>query len=136
MATEPIDQVTASRRGWRLGREGGKVASGIVLIALVVFGQDIVGAATAFRRLDPALARTTGPSNVVAVLNFTPERFHNERLANYGVFAGRDGAVNRVRLRLVTPENLRKLARLAWVSRIEPLQLPAMAAPRSTPPAN
>ena len=56
---------------------------------------------------------------MVAVLNFTPERFHTERLAQYGVFAGRDGAVNRIRLRMVTPDNLRKLARLAWISRIE-----------------
>ena len=87
-----------------------------------MFGQDIVGAATAFRRLDPVLANPAGSSDVVAVLSFTPERFHNERLANYGVFAGRDGAVNRVRLRRVTPQNLRRLAGLAWVSRIEPLR--------------
>ena len=136
MATPCINETRAPRRGPRLGREGGKVAGGILLIALVVFGQDIVGAATAFRRLDPALANPAGSSNVVAVLSFTPERFHNERLAKYGVFAGRDGAVNRVRLRMVTPENLRKLANLAWVSRIEPLHPPAMAAPRPAPPAN
>jgi hypothetical protein len=122
MAPQCIDEVFARRRGPWLGREGGKVAAGILLIALVVFGQDLVGAVTASRRLDPALANPTGSSNVVAVLNFTPERFHNERLATYGVFAGRDGAVNRIRLRLVTPDNLRKLARLAWVSRIEPLR--------------
>ena len=108
----------------------------VTMIALVVFGQDIVGAATAFRRLDPALANPIGSSNVVAVLNFAPERFHNERLATFGVFAGRDGAVNRVRLRMVTPENLRRLASLAWVSRIEPLRPPAVAAPQSAPPAN
>jgi hypothetical protein len=128
MGTPEIDEVFARRRGPRLGREGGKIAAGILLIALVVFGQDLVGAATASRRLDPALANPAGPSNVVAVLNFTPERFHNERLATYGVFAGRDGAVNRVRLRLVTPSSLRQLARLAWVSRIEPLGAPAPAA--------
>ena len=122
MPTQPIGEMPAPWRGWRPGGEGGKVAVGILLIGLVVFGQDIVGAATASRRLDPVLANAAGPSNVVAVLNFTPERFHNERLAAYGVFAGRDGAVNRVRLRMVTPDNLRKLARLAWVSRIEPLR--------------
>jgi hypothetical protein len=37
---------------------------------------------------------------------------------------------------MVTPENLRKLAGLAWVSRIEPLQPAATAAPRPAPPAN
>ena len=126
---QPDDNFRGRRFGWPFGREGGKVAAGVLLIALVVFGQDIVGAATASRRLDPALAHPAGPSNVVAVLDFTPERFHNERLAKYGVFAGRDGAVNRVRLRLVTPDNLRQLAGLAWVSRIEPLRPPAAAGP-------
>jgi hypothetical protein len=122
MATQWIEHALERRRGWRMGREGRKVAVGILLIALVLFGQDIVGAATMFVRLDPALNNPTGPSNVIAILNFTPERFHNERLAQYGVFSGRDGAVNRVRLRMVTPENLRKLASLVWISRIEPLR--------------
>src|SRR3981081_4126279 len=93
-----------------LGREGRRVAVGILLIALVLFGQDIVGAATMFVRLDPALNNPTGPSNVIAILTVTPERFHNERLAQYGVFSGRYGAVNRVRLPIVTRKNLPKLA--------------------------
>jgi hypothetical protein len=135
MATPGIENSLKRKPGW-MGREGRKVAAGVLLIALVLFGQDIVGAATMFVRLDPALSNPTGPSNVIAVLNFTPERFHNERLAKYGVFAGRDGAVNRVRLRMVTPENLRKLASLVWVSRIEPLPTPAPAAPRPALPAN
>jgi hypothetical protein len=125
MATPPIENDLPRRRGWQVGREGRKVGCGLLLIALVLFGQDIVGAATTFVRLDPALENPTGPSNVVAILNFTPERFHNERLAQYGVFSGRDGAVNRIRLRMVTPQNLRKLASLVWVSRIEPMQVPA-----------
>ena len=83
MAPQRSNEVFARRRSPWLGREGGKVAAGILVIALVVFGQDLVGAVTASRRLDPALANaTTSPSNVVAVLNFTLERFHNERLAH------------------------------------------------------
>jgi len=35
------------------------------------------------------------------VLGFVPDRFHNERVAEYRVFAGRDGALHRVRLRNV-----------------------------------
>jgi hypothetical protein len=62
----------------------------------------------------------SGPVNVVVVMDFTPERFHTERLSTYGVFAGRDKAVNRVRLRMVSPENLRLLAGLIWVAKIEP----------------
>jgi hypothetical protein len=136
MATQRSQNAPPRRRGWLLlPIEGRKVALGILLIALVLFGQDLVGAATVFVRLDPALENPTGPSNVVAILNFTPERFHNERLAQYGVFSGRDGAVNRVRLRMVTPQNLRKLASLVWVSRIEPLRTPTPA-PHPTQGAN
>lgn len=58
--------------------------------------------------------------NVVVVISFTPDRFHTEILSNYGVFAGRDKAVNRIRLRPVSPDNLKRLAGLTWVARIEP----------------
>jgi hypothetical protein len=56
------------------------------------------------------------------VLDFMPERFHTERVTSYGVFAGRDGALNRIRLRTVSPENLAELAAIPWVARIEPLK--------------
>src|SRR3978361_1358681 len=106
MPTDRIANLLDRPRRLRLGPEGRKIVAGIALNALVVFGQTIVGAATASSRLDPALRNPTGLSNVIAVLDFTPERFHNERLARYGVFSGRDGGVSRVRLRMVTPENL------------------------------
>jgi hypothetical protein len=99
-----------------------KIIIGLVLIGLVLLGQDLVGWATSAGRLDPALRDASAPRNVVVVLDFTPERFHSERLAQYGVFAGRDGAVNRVRLRMVSPDDLRRLARLIWVARVEPLR--------------
>jgi hypothetical protein len=102
-------------RGARL-----RLLAGVVLIALILFGQTLVGMVTANGRLDPALRDASGPVNVVVVMDFTPERFHTERLSTYGVFAGRDKAVNRVRLRMVSPENLRRLADLVWVARIEP----------------
>jgi hypothetical protein len=92
---------------------------GILLIAMILFGQDVVGMATASGRLDPDLRGADGPRTVIVVLDFTPERFHNERLARYGVFAGRDKAVNRIRLRQVTPENLVRLGNLVWVARVE-----------------
>jgi hypothetical protein len=98
-----------------------RIAAGIVLIALVLFGQELWGRATASGRLDPALHGATGPRNVVVVLGFMPDRFHNERVAEYGVFAGRDGALNRIRLRNVTPDSLARLAAVPWVARIEPM---------------
>jgi hypothetical protein len=66
--------------------------------------------------------RATGPSNIIVVLDFMPERFHNERIAEYGAFAGRDGALNRLRLRFVSPDNLRALSDVAWIARIEPFK--------------
>ena len=105
-----------------LGRDGRKILIGIVLIVLVVFGQKLYGMATASSRLDPALRDAAEARNVIVVLDFMPDRFHNERIAGYGTFAGRDGALNRYRLRGVTPENLRQLAAIPWVARIEPMR--------------
>jgi hypothetical protein len=105
-----------------LGREGMKLLAGVVLITAVLFGQYLVGLATAGSRLDAALAGASGPRDIIVILDFTPERFHSERLAQYGVFAGRDRAVNRIRLRMVSPENLQRLANLVWIARIQPLR--------------
>ncbi len=94
---------------------------GAVLILACLFGQELAGWATSGARVAPALRDAKGPVNVVVVLDFPPERFHNERLAKYGVFAGRDKAVNRIKLRMVSPESLRRLGNLIWVGRVEPL---------------
>jgi hypothetical protein len=104
-----------------LGPEGRRIAAGIALILLVLFGQELYGRATASWRLDPALRNPTTPRDVIVVLGFMPDRFHNERVAEYGVFAGRDGALNRIRLRNVTPDSLARLAAVPWVARIEPM---------------
>ena len=103
------------------GPEGRKIMAGVALILLVLFGQQLYGRATATGRLDPALRDATAPRNVIVVLDFMPDRFHNERIAEYGVFAGRDGTLNRIRLRNVSPGSLARLSAVAWVARIEPL---------------
>ena len=110
-----------ARRLPLLGRDGRKIIAGIALICLVLFGQQLYGRATAASRLDPTLRHATAARNVIVVLDFMPDRFHNERIAEYGVFAGRDGALNRIRLRNVSPDSLARLAAVAWVARIEPL---------------
>ena len=102
--------------------EARKIAFGVVLILLVLFGQQAYGWVTSSSRLAPELLSARGPSNVVVVLDFMPDRFHNERVSEYGVFAGRDGALNRIRLRNVTPANLARLASVSWVSRIEAMK--------------
>jgi hypothetical protein len=118
----PEAAILPSTRRPRFQREWLKVFIGVALIALTLFGQSAYGWATANARLDPALRNPTGRSNVIVVLNFTPDRFHNERIGQYGTFAGRDGSVNRLRLRSVTPERLKQLAAVPWVARIEPFK--------------
>jgi len=118
----PADALPVTRSSRLFGPDGRKIIFGILLIVLVLFGQRLYGMATANSRLDPALRDAAEPKNVIVVLDFMPDRFHNERIAAYGTFAGRDGALNRYRLRSVSPENLRQLAEIPWVARIEPLR--------------
>ena len=114
---------SASRaRALLLGPDAGKLVAGVLLITAVLFGQQLYGWATAAHRLDPSLRDSGEARNVVVVLDFMPDRFHSERIRDYGLFAGRDGALNRIRLRNVSPENLRRLAGIAWVARIEPMK--------------
>jgi hypothetical protein len=117
ITTKPV----ARRRLWATA-DGRRFFAGTVVLAVILFGQSIYGMATASGRLDPSLRNATGPSDVVVVLDFMPDRFHNERVAQYGTFAGRDGALNRLRLRFVNPDNLRALSNVAWISRIEPFK--------------
>ena len=98
-----------------------RLLMGAALLLVALFGQNVAGWATSGGRVAPALLEAKGPVDVIAVLDFTPERFHNERLALYGVFAGRDKAVNRIKLRMVSPANLRRLGNLIWVGRVEPM---------------
>ena len=105
-----------------LGPEVRRIMTGVVLIAAVLWGQQFYGIATASGRLDPTLRNATGPNNVIVVLDFMPERFHSERIREYGSFAGRDGALNRMRLRNVSADNLQRLASIPWVARIEPMK--------------
>lgn len=105
-----------------LGRDGRKIIAGVMLIAAVLWGQQLYGWATSATRLDPSLRNPGGPSNVVVVLGFMPDRFHSERIREYGLFAGRDGALGRIRLRNVTPDDLNRLADIPWIARIEPMK--------------
>lgn len=98
-----------------------KLALGVLLIWGVISGQSLAGYLTKDSRLSPELVKP-GMVDVVVVLDFQPERFHNEQIARYGVFSGRDGDVTRFRLRSVSPERLQALASLVWISKIEPLR--------------
>jgi len=120
--SQPKTGKSAARRSLWKTADGRRFIAGAAVLAVILYGQTVYGMATASSRLDPALRNATGPSNVIVVLDFMPDRFHNERVAQYGTFAGRDGSLNRLRLRYVTPENLRALSEVAWISRIEPFK--------------
>jgi hypothetical protein len=115
-------QKPAKRRSLWATADGRRFIAGAGVLAVILYGQTVYGMATASGRLDPALRNATGPTNVIVVLDFMPDRFHNERVAQYGTFAGRDGSLNRMRLRYVSPEKLRALSEVAWISRIEPIK--------------
>jgi hypothetical protein len=118
----PREAKKAKRLSLLIGPDARRLFAGLALVAVVLFGQQVYGIASANDRLDPSLRNVSGPTNVVVVLNFPPERFHNERISEYGAFAGRDGALSRLRLRFVSPANLRRLASIAWIAHIEPLK--------------
>src|ERR1035437_8668541 len=117
ITTKPV----ARRRLWATA-DGRRFIAGAVLLVVILFGQSVYGMATASGRLDPSLRNATGASNVVVVLDFMPDRFHNERVAQYGTCAWRDGALNRLRLRFLNPDNLRPLSNVAWISQIYPFK--------------
>ncbi len=98
-----------------------KLVLGVLIVLAVLYGQQVVGILTRTTRIDPAIPRD-GLVNVVAVVGFEPERFHNERLATYGMFSGRDGSLRRIRLRQVSQDQLQGLASLPWIDRVELLK--------------
>jgi hypothetical protein len=115
-------QKPAKRRSLWATADGRRFIAGAAVLAVILYGQTVYGIATALGRLDPSLRNVSGLSNVIVVLDFMPDRFHNERVAQYGTFAGRDGSLNRMRLRYVSPEKLRALSEVAWIARIEPIK--------------
>jgi hypothetical protein len=66
------------------------------------------------------LAGEPGKVNILVTLPFPPERFHVQRLQNYGRVSGTQD--NAVEVRGVKREDLRTVARPYWVTRVEPLK--------------
>jgi hypothetical protein len=120
MADTPSPAAVGSgRRG--LNPDLLKLALGIAIVAGTLWGQQAFGFLTRESRIDPKVPRA-GLVDVVAVVGFEPERFHNERLATYGMFSGRDGSLKRIRLRQVSQDQLVGLASLPWIDKVEPLR--------------
>ncbi len=76
---------------------------------------------TAPGRIDPALKpalRQEAPLDVVVTLGFPPEDFHIRLFQGYGVVSGVRGTT--VLVSRVRPEDVQRIARYYWVSRITP----------------
>ena len=66
---------------------------GAALLLVALFGQNVAGWATSGGRVVPALLEAKGPVNVIVMLDFTPERFHNERLTRPAILNSRSEAI-------------------------------------------
>lgn len=97
---------------------------GIVLLAVILTAAPIYGRVTAGGKIDPGVSRTAPTVNVIVDLTTDVGNFHQNTLADFGVFGGRDrnslSDRSRVRLQNVTQDRLDALTRIYWVEKIEP----------------
>lgn len=100
-----------------------RLAAGMLLVAGVVVGDDVVGWATGPSKIADEISGDSGRVNVIVQLPFEPERYHLEELSRYGSYAGRGDGEDQVRLIRVTPSNLTAISRLLWVTSIEPFEV-------------
>jgi hypothetical protein len=94
---------------------------GILLLALVLGGQALVGWLSSGGKVDQSLREATGPVAVTVTMVEGTDAFHLNQLRRAGTFAGRPSP-QEVNLLNVAPENLDWLARQVWVIEIRPAQ--------------
>lgn len=94
---------------------------GLILLLVLLVGDEVVGAAQSGGKISPEIDRSAEVVNVIVDIKFEPRIFHQEELAELGVFAGRDRE-DRSLLRLgnVSQGSLDKISRLFWVDQILP----------------
>jgi hypothetical protein len=97
------------------------VTGALVLAALQA--SNLYGLASAASKIDSALQEELGDGSYVysvkVELDFPPEYYHVRKLQEVGTVAGISG--HTVRVLQVTPDQVRQLAQLYWVKRLEPL---------------
>lgn len=96
---------------------------GAILLLVLLFGDEVVGAVQAGGKISPELDRSAEVVNIVVDIKFEPRIFHQEVLAELGVFAGRNRE-DRSQLRLgnVSQSAVDQIARLYWVEEVLPFQ--------------
>jgi hypothetical protein len=100
-----------------------RLAATALLVVAAFAAPSLYGMATADSKIDPRLARELGDGaytySVRVDLAFRPEYYHIHTLQSIGTVAGVQG--DSVRLLQLTPDQVRQVARLYWVERVEPL---------------
>lgn len=96
-----------------------RLAAGILLLALTLGGQQLIGWLSSGGKIDPSLREATEPVAVTVTLVEGTDAFHLNQLRRAGTFAGRPSE-QEVNLTRVAPENLDWLARQVWVTEIRP----------------
>ena len=93
---------------------------GLLIIAVFVWGGDVVGRATAGTRLEAFGGSAHYPVDVVVHLDFEPTPFHGDVIRDFGIYDGRRSSHRDLYLRNVTRADLQGLSRLYWVRSLEP----------------
>lgn len=104
-----------------------RLAVTAALILAVLQASNVYGLATADSKIDPVLSKELGDGSYVysvrVELDYPPEYYHLRKLQEVGTVAGISG--NTVRVLQLSPDQVRQLARLYWVKRLEPLDKPS-----------
>jgi hypothetical protein len=98
----------------------------LLAVALALGGYAAYGRVTAPWRIAPALEAGLaqgGPLDIAVVLPFQPEQFHINLFQQVGTVRGVRGDV--VLIGRVPAAEVRRLSRLYWIRRIQPMTSPA-----------
>ena len=92
---------------------------GVAVLVALVAGEPALGRILAPGKVDDELEQVESETAVVVQLAVEPQRFHVERLSQFGFYGGRDGDPRRIRLTRVRPAAVMDIASLLWVERVE-----------------
>ena len=98
-----------------------KPVLGVLIILSLLVVDDAIGFATSGGKISPEIDRSAERVDVVVDIKFEPRQYHQNTLADLGVFSGRDREDrSKFRFRSVTQGDLDQMARFFWVDEIIP----------------
>lgn len=119
--TAPSPKAAADKRTAFWKRPWFRPLIGLILLLVLLFGDEVYGAAEAGGKISPDIDRNAAQVDIVVDIKFEPRIFHQETLAELGVFSGRNrDDRSQLRLRAVSQDSLAQISRLYWVDQIVP----------------